>query len=166
MLPSRAVRRPVSLRGMPLSTARVSGPFDRDRVAAFLDESVIPLRLACMAPSGWPLVVSLWFALRGDELVCATQRSSALVRALEREPRCAFEVAGETPPYRGVRGRAQVTIEPDQGLATLSTLLTRYVGGTEGAFAQRLLARTTPEVVLRLDLVEVSSWDYSRRMGG
>ena len=58
-----------------------------------------------------------------------------------------------------------VTLEPDDGLATLAELLTRYLGGTDGAFAQRLLARTTPEVVLRLDPVEVSSWDYARRMG-
>lgn len=149
---------------MPLSTARVSGPFDRDQIEAFLDEAVIPLRLACVAPSGWPLVVSLWFIRRGDELVCATQRSSSLVRALEHDQRGAFEVAGETPPYRGVRGRARVAIEPDERLATLSTLLVRYVGGTEGAFAQRLLGRTAPEVVLRLDPVEVSSWDFSRRM--
>ena len=108
---------------MALSTARVSGSFDREQVVAFLDEAVIPLRLACVAPSGWPLVVSLWFVRRGDELVCATQRSSSLVRALEHDQRCAFEVAGETPPYRGVRGRARVAIDPDDGLATLAELL-------------------------------------------
>ncbi len=149
---------------MPLSTARISGPFDPDRVVAFLDEAVIPLRLACVAPSGWPLIVSLWFARRGDELVCATQASSSLVRALEHELRCAFEVAGQEPPYRGVRGRAQVTIEPDDGLATLSELVARYLGGTDGAFARRLLGRSAPEVVLRLDPTEISSWDYTRRM--
>lgn len=149
---------------MPLSTARLTGPLDHEQVAELLDTSVIPLRLACVAPSGWPVVVSLWFARRGEELVCATQRSSSVVRLLEHDPRCGFEVAGERPPYRGVRGRARVAIEPDEGLATLSELLTRYLGGTDGAFAQRLLARATPEVVLRLDPVELSGWDYTRRM--
>lgn len=149
---------------MPLSSARITGPLDHGGVAAFLDTAVIPLRLACVAPSGWPVVVSLWFARRGEELVCATQRSSTLVRTLEREPRCAFEVAGERPPYRGVRGRAHVTIEPDEGLATLAELVERYLGGNESGFARWLLGRTTPEVVLRLDLVEVSSWDFTRRM--
>jgi nitroimidazol reductase NimA-like FMN-containing flavoprotein (pyridoxamine 5'-phosphate oxidase superfamily) len=149
---------------MPFAHARISGPLDRDGIALFLDESLIPVRLACVAPSGWPIVVSLWFARRGDELVCATQRSSSLVRALEHEPRCAFEVAGERPPYRGGRGRARVTIEPDEGLATLAELVSRYLGGTEGSFARWLLGRTSPEVVLRLDPVEISSWDYSRRM--
>ena len=142
----------------------MSGPFGRDEVAAFLDDALIPLRLACVAPSGWPLVVSLWFVRHGDELVCATQRSSSLVRALEHDLRCAFEVAGEEPPYRGVRGRARVTIEPDEGLATLAELVARYLGGTDGAFARRLLGRTAPEVVLRLDPTEISSWDYTGRM--
>ena len=101
---------------MPLSSARLAGPFDLGRATAFLDESVIPLRLAAVAPSGWPLVVSLWFARDDETLVCATQRSSPLVAALAREPRCAFEVAGCEPPYRGVRGRATVTVEPDADL--------------------------------------------------
>jgi len=41
-----------------------------------------------------------------------------------------------------------------------------FGGGKDGAFAQRLLGRTTPEVVLRLDPVEVSSWHDTRRMNG
>ena len=109
-------------------------------------------------------MVSLWFARVGDELLCATQRSSSLVRALEASPRCAFEVASERPPYRGVRGRAHVVIEPDDGLATLRALLLRYQGSTEGPLARMLLGRTTPEVRLRLDPTEITSWDYTRRM--
>ena len=149
---------------MPLSSARLTGPFGPDLITAFLDDSVIPLRLAAVAPSGWPLVVSLWFARDGDTLLCATQESSPLVKALAREPRCAFEVAGCEPPYAGVRGRAEASIEPDADLAGLRRLVERYLGGAEGRFASWLLGRTTPEVLLRLDPVEVSSWDYRRRM--
>jgi nitroimidazol reductase NimA-like FMN-containing flavoprotein (pyridoxamine 5'-phosphate oxidase superfamily) len=149
---------------VPLSSARIRGPFDLNAVTAFLDASVIPIRLGCVAPSGWPLVVSLWFAREDDELVCATQRSSSLVSALEASPRCAFEVASEKPPYRGVRGRAHVVIEPDDDLATLRALLLRYQGSTEGPLARLLLRRTTPEVRLRLDPTEITSWDYTRRM--
>jgi nitroimidazol reductase NimA-like FMN-containing flavoprotein (pyridoxamine 5'-phosphate oxidase superfamily) len=149
---------------MALDDARLAGPLDRTQVAAFLDESVIPLRLGAMAPSGWPIVVSLWFARDGDEIVCATQASSPLVAALERETRCAFEVAGCSPPYRGVRGRARVSVAPDDDLGTLRRLVERYLGAADGRFASWLLGRTTPEVVLRLDPVEVSSWDYRGRM--
>ena len=40
----------------------------------------------------------------------------------------------------------------------------RALGNDAGAFARWLLGRETPEVVLRLDPVEVSSWDYRARM--
>jgi nitroimidazol reductase NimA-like FMN-containing flavoprotein (pyridoxamine 5'-phosphate oxidase superfamily) len=151
---------------MSLQTARLTGPLDREQVAAFLDESVIPLRLAVVARSGWPVVVSLWFARDGDAILCATQQSSPLVTALAAEPRCAFEVAGCEPPYRGVRGRARVTVQPDLDLVILRRLVERYLGDAEGRFASWLLGRTTPEVMLRLEPVEVSSWDYRSRMGG
>ena len=151
---------------MSLFTARLSGPWDAEAVADHLDRSTIPLRLSAVAPSGWPVVLSLWFVRDGGELLCATQRSASIVQALTASPRCAFEVAGDTPPYHGVRGRARVMVEPDEELAVLTRLAQRYLGGTDGAFARWLLGRPTPEVVLRLDPVSVASWDYRSRMAG
>ncbi len=150
---------------MALASARLRGPFDATEVKAFLDVSVVPLRLAVVARSGWPVVVSLWFARVGEVLVCATQASSPIVAALARDGRCAFEVAGCEPPYRGVRGRATVTVAPDDELGTLRRLVERYLGSTDSAFASWLLGRTAPEVVLHLDPLEISSWNYSARMG-
>lgn len=149
---------------MSLATARLSGPWDRAAIRGHLDGAVLPLRLATVAPSGWPTVLSLWFVRHGDELLCATQRSAAVVRALESSGRCAFEVAGDQPPYHGVRGRARVTVEPDDDLDVLRLLVERYLGSAEGTFQRWLLGRDTPEVVLRLDPVSISSWDYRRRM--
>lgn len=149
---------------MPLSTAKLSGPWDAAGVAEFLDAAVIPIRLATVSPSGWPTVLSLWFVRSDDVLLCATQRSASVVQALEASGRCAFEVAGEKMPYHGVRGRAEVTVAPDEGLETLKALVHRYLGSADGGFARWLLARTSPEVVLRLDPVKLSSWDYRSRM--
>ncbi len=149
---------------MALSSARASGPFAFEEVKAFLDESVMPLRLGIVARSGWPVVVSLWFMRAGEELLCATQASSPIVAAVAHDDRCAFEVAGCEPPYRGVRGRATVTVEDDVELRTLRQLVVRYLGSADDAFAAWLLGRTAPEVVLRLDPVELSSWDYTTRM--
>ena len=42
-------------------TAALRGPWDAATVARFLDETVIPVRLATAGRSG-PLVQSLWFA--------------------------------------------------------------------------------------------------------
>jgi len=40
---------------------RLKGPWPNERVAAYLDEAVIPMRLAVASASGAPLVLSLWF---------------------------------------------------------------------------------------------------------
>ena len=144
--------------------ARLRGPWSLDEIRRYLDATVIPVRLAAEAPSGWPLVVSVWFAREGGELLCATSPNSALVLALDRRPRCAFEVAADEPPYRGVRGRAEVVIDHDAGAETLERLLIRYLGRLDGPLARRLLKRSADEVCLRLRPVSLSSWDYTARM--
>ena len=120
--------------------------------------------LAAVAPSGWPVILSLWFLRDGDSLVCATQQSASIVATLAAERRCAFEVSVNDPPYRGVRGRATVSLEPDADLATLRRLVERYLGSADGTFASWLLGRDTPEVAIRLSPTQIASWDYRRRM--
>jgi hypothetical protein len=146
--------------------ARVRGPWSDAEVASFLRAAVIPLRLAATTPTGWPLVLSLWFFLDGAELVCATQRDAGIVRALEGDPRCAFEIAGERPPYRGVRGRGPVRLETDGAREALDALIERYLGTTDSSLAEWLRSRADTEVRLRITPVELSSWDYTRRMSG
>lgn len=151
---------------MSLHDAVVRGPWSLAATERWLAGAVIPLRLAAQAPSGWPLVLSLWFLAREGRLLCATQRSAHVVAALEHDPRCAFEVAPEAPPYRGVRGRAAVTIAPDPGGEVLAALCRRYLGSTDGDLARWLLSRAADEVVLELDPRSVTTWDYRERMGG
>ena len=143
---------------------RHTGPWTPADVAAFLDHEAVPIRLAAVAPSGWPVILSLWFVRDGDSLVCATQRSASIVATLAAEGRCAFEVSVNDPPYRGVRGRATVSLEPDADLSILQRLIERYLGSADGTFATWLLGRETPEVAIRLTPTEIASWDYRRRM--
>ena len=162
-MPERA--RPVSPE-LPPSPDRppLRGPWSHDEVAEFLVTSVIPMRMSVATDSGWPIVLSLWFAPDGLELVGATRPTSALVRCLEQRPRCGFEVAGDTPPYRGVRGRATVELDRAAGAATLDRLLVRYLGGLDSPLAGTLRATADDEVCLRLRPVALTSWDYRRRM--
>ena len=142
----------------------VRGPWSAATVREFLNQSVIPMRLGVHSLSGWPLVMSVWFIADGFELLGATRPTSTLVSCLERRPECGFEVAADTPPYRGVRGFAQVELDREAGAATLDRLLIRYLGSLTGPLADRLRARSADEVCLRLRPVSLVSWDYSRRM--
>lgn len=133
-------------------------------VAAYLDEMRIPLRLAVLTQSGWPVVLSLWYVLIDGVLWCATQDTARVVRYLRREPRCGFEVASEQPPYRGVRGQGRATVSPERGEEILGILLDRYLGGKGSSLARRLLARADREVAIGVTPTRVHTWDYTERM--
>jgi len=140
------------------------GPWSHDDVGRHLRSSVIPLRIGVTTKSGWPLVLSVWFVPVGDELLAATRPTSTLVRCLDERPRCGFEVAGDTPPYHGVRGRAEVVIDPGAGASVLDLVLERYLGGTTSPLAERLRLDASDEVAIRLRPLSITSWDYRARM--
>ena len=131
---------------------------------AYLTATKIPLRLACTDRAGWPSIVSLWYLYQDGALYCATQADAKITTYLSQHPRCGYEIAGDEPPYCGIRGRASATILPAKGETILLQLLDRYVGGTDNALAKALLARRDSEVALRLVPESVHSWNYSDRM--
>lgn len=145
--------------------ATVTGAWDRDEIERFL-ESSIPVRLACRTPADRPWVLSLWFRFMDDKLVCATSRQADVVRFLDHDPVVAFEISTNNYPYKGVRGNGTASIEPDADKAVLRSLLERYVGGTESAFADRLLADDREEVAIHIKPDRLYSWDFSERMAG
>ena len=140
-----------------------SGPWDQAEVERFLEETVIPVRLATIGRSG-PLVQSLWFLHDNGSLWCATQADAVVVRRLTADPRCGFEVAADAPPYRGVRGGATATIVVDAAGEVLPRLIERYLGEEPSPLGTWLMSRIDAEVAIRLDDLQVSSWDYSGRM--
>ena len=88
-------------------------------VQQYLAEIQIPIRLSCLDESGWPVVLSLWYLFEDGMLYCATPQKAKVVAYLETEPRCAFEIASDQPPYCGLRGQALASIEPERGLEIL-----------------------------------------------
>jgi len=130
----------------------------------YLTKNKIPLRLSCRTRSGWPVVISLWYLYREGRIYCATQENARIVSYLEHEPRCAFEVAGDLPPYCGVRGQARAHVDRDQGEEILEALLIRYLGGTDNPLARDLLKDAASEVALELEPINCFSWDFSGRM--
>jgi nitroimidazol reductase NimA-like FMN-containing flavoprotein (pyridoxamine 5'-phosphate oxidase superfamily) len=130
----------------------------------FLNAVKIPLRLACTAGSGWPLVISLWYQYKDGSIYCATQKSAKIVSHLQNNPRCAFEIAEDRPPYCGVRGRAIASIDDQNGAEILSQLLERYLGGTDSRLAQTLLSKSQNEVAIVLKPSKIFTWDFSNRM--
>lgn len=140
------------------------GVWSRERVESFLEDTAVPLRLACRTPTDRLWLVSLWFQYRDETFLCATSRHADVVSFLQRSPHAAFEVSTNRPPYKGVRGNGVVTIRPDQEKTLLTELLERYLGDTESELAGRLLEEDREEVRLELDPDVISSWDFTDRM--
>lgn len=140
-----------------------SGPWDLVAVEEFLDSAAIPMRLATQGRS-WPLVQSLWFLYDGWALWCCTQRDSVVAKRLRKTPRCAFEIAADDPPYRGVRGRGIASLDSEPAGDLLERLIRRYLADQSSSLATWLRARVSDEVAIRIDTLAVSSWDYSSRM--
>ncbi len=133
-------------------------------LAQYYEETRIPLRLSCLSPSGWPVVLSLWYLFENDTLYCATPQNAKVVDFLLAEPRCSFEVASDAPPYCGVRGRAMATINERRGVEILERLLVRYVGDLNAPLAKNLLNRNVVEVAIQLVPQTVYTWNFSKRM--
>ena len=135
------------------------------QISAFLTSQVIPIRLSVI-DGEFPTICSVWYSWDDDQqnFCCVSHQDSYLVRCLSANPRCAFEVAPNTPPYQGVRGKALVTLQHHQGEANLRQLLDRYLGDSNKGLRQWLLGRANEECLLLIRPTWLTAWDYASRM--
>ena len=129
-------------------------------------EKRIPLRFSCITKSGWPVILSLWFIEKDGTIYCATKKNSKVIQYLKENPKCAFEIASEKPPYIGIRGNANVILRKDVAADTLKKLITRYLGNEDSSLAKLLLSQSDNEVAIQIVPFQIFTWDYSDRMKG
>ena len=144
---------------------RRKGPWSKNEIERFLQQTRVPLRLACNGASGHPVMASLWFLQLDGAFWCATQRTASVVSHLRRDRRCGFEVAPETPPYRGVRGQGLAQLHDERGEEILRLLIDRYLEDPTSRFARWLLSRAPHETAIAIEPLTLLSWDFRERMG-
>ena len=142
----------------------ISGKWELDKIESYLESTAIPLRLSVITPSGFPLVVSLWYQYEEGIIWCAAQKDSALVKNISRNGNCGFEIAPNEPPYMGVRGRGSATINFVEGASKLKTLINKYLDKKNDELAKWLMKRSENEVAIIIKPECFYSWDYSERM--
>jgi hypothetical protein len=97
-------------------------------------------------------------------LYCATQENAKIVKYLEKNPMCAFEIAPDTPPYRGIRGNGVATIRKDIGGKILNDLMGKYLKNQNSQLANFLRDNAENEVAIEINPKKNFSYDYSKRM--
>ncbi len=145
-------------------TFEIKGPWSREQVDSYLGSTRVPLRLACVGQDGFPRVVSVWFKYADGCLLCASHKDSQLVNLLRRSQKVGFEVAPNEPPYYGVRGQGTAEISEDGGAEMLQQLIDRFLGDSNESLAEWLTSRAEDEVLIRIELQRVFTWDYRERM--
>lgn len=136
-----------------------------------LTNSKIPIRLACMSISDWPIVVSLWYTYLNEKVYCATQNTAKVVKYLRKNPKCGFEIAGDSFPYRGVRGYGKASIVENKGQEILRMLIQKYLTGKEATISSLKLYKLLlskehlqNEVAIEIIPSAMFKWDYKKRM--
>lgn len=137
------------------------------KMMRFLKEINIPIRLSCISESDYPIVISLMYIYFDEKFFCATQNNSKIIGYLKRNSKCGFEIAGDSPPYRGVREYGNAAIYENEGEKILCLLLQRYFKGKESSQLYILLLsrkHLEAEVAIEINPTRMFEWDYTERM--
>ncbi len=144
--------------------ASLSGPWTYQEITDYLLCQEYPIRLSCVGSDGFPRVVSLWYQFTEPCIYCVTHRNSKLAKLLEDNPKVGFEISPNAPPYFGLRGQGSADMQPLGDSPLLENLLQNYVGNTDSDFSRWLLARSSEELMIRIEPHRLYSWDYRKRM--
>lgn len=92
-------------------------------------------RLAVIDDSGWPYVQPVWYQWEPSEGIfwIIARKKSAWAGYMQRDPKVAITIDGETKPYKkvSVQGTAEVIEEPNVGgqwVGIAEQMATRYLG--------------------------------------
>ncbi len=133
-------------------------------IEAFLTQQTIPVRLCCHGHDGYPLVCSMWYAYHDGQLWCAVHENALVRKLLADNDKCAFEVAPNEMPYRGVRGHGRAELVRADAADVLTELLQRYAIDQSSNLAKWLMGRKDQEYAIKITLDFVTSWDFTERM--
>lgn len=96
-------------------------------------DSRIPARASWLGPGPTPRVVPIWFHWTGTELILATFAGSQKLRELANGDVMAVTIDTDSFPYRALKLRGTVTLEPGDGLAAAyRSAAVRYLGTDTG----------------------------------
>ena len=126
-----------------------------DEARAFLSQPRVA-RISTLGSNGYPNTVPVWFGLDGDEVVVVSERRLQKVRNLQRNPKGAVQVGGDSGDEAGYLIRGEFTIADDVGHAVTNRLTYHY---EDKATADQHVAEWADldMVVLRMKPVSVTN---------
>jgi nitroimidazol reductase NimA-like FMN-containing flavoprotein (pyridoxamine 5'-phosphate oxidase superfamily) len=130
-------------------------------------DNLIPLRLACLSTTDWPIVISLWYTYIDKKIYCATQKNAKIVQYINKSPKCGFEIAGDIFPYYDIRGYGKAKINDSLGKDILLLLIQKYLSDKKLSKLSKLLQsekHLENEIAIEILPSKVFKYDYRERM--
>jgi len=132
------------------------------RNVALLLDSHIPARMAWVSRAGRPRIVPMWFHWTGAELVMVAFAGAAKLEEIAEGDEVAASIDTETFPYRGLRMRGPVTLEPSDGLREEYRIAAARVLGPSAGEAWCRSLEGRGQVAIRLAPRWAAEWDMYR----
>lgn len=138
-------------------------------VAAFLAESR-KLQLATINPDGTPHLVTMFYAMTGDEIAFWTYRASQKARNLARDPRvtCLVEAGEDYFELRGVQVNGTVrTVEDYDGVLGIGRLIAGILPGAPADAMEEYVAKQARKRTgFIVQPSRMASWDHRKLLAG
>ena len=122
----------------------------------FLD-SKLNMQIASIDEEGYPMIQPIWFVYdkESGKIYTATQKTTKKVHNILRNPdKIYFSIDNENYHYKGVKGRAVVTISEDKqkNLPIMERINMKYLGTLEHPLTKLLMENTRNgiEVVIEI----------------
>lgn len=141
-----------------------SSPWSEEEIFSYLDRATTPIRISCDDGDGYPIICSLWFIHQDGVLWAASHQDAHIIKVLMKNPKIGFEVATNDYPYRGVRGKANITLLKGDPENILEKAIDKYLQGSNTKLSNWLLSRKQEEFAIKICPISVNSWDFSKRM--
>ncbi len=127
-----------------------------DRQLKFVSQPRIG-RLGTTNRDGTPHIAPVWYKFEDGVFRVLTERGSQKHKNIERDPRAAFCIDDERPPYHTVLVSARVVVEEAPGHDWRVALAISYLGEENG---KRYIAENmhANDIMLRIVPEKVSGW--------
>ena len=139
----------------------------REEAERFL-ESKLNLQIATIDKQGDPNIQPVWFYYDKDErkLLIITSKLAKKTQNLRNRPTIYFSVDDENPPYKGVKGKGNVTIveDPNRIVPQAEKISMKYLGTLDHPVAKMITDGSKKGEVVLVEITPkfFSTWDYGK----
>ncbi len=144
-------------------------PLTEQEIKDFLANSKLNLHLGTIDEKQEANIHPTWyyFDILTNKLYVETSKDSKKISNVRENKTVYFCIDDSNPPYKGVRGKGEVTIHEDTvfNVPVAEKIMVRYLGDLEHPMAKSLLTnmKNGDSVMLEITPNYYSTWDYSQR---